>query len=644
MVRMVEEAGARSRHPFLKRLAEGVVLADGAMGTVLYDKGIPFDRSFDALNLSDPALVQAVHREYIRAGAELIETNTFGANRFRLAAHGVTDSPRAVNRAGAQVARNAREEVGESVFVAGAIGPLGKPVSPLGTITHEEAFAAYREQAEGLVEGGADLILIETQSDLGEAGVAVSAVRSVTRDLPLVLEMTFTEDGRTLYGAYPEDVVRTFATSGVDVLGANCSVGPQTLLEIVARFRRKTDMPLAVMPNAGLPRFVNGRFLYLSSPEYFGEYATRAADLGARLIGGCCGTTPAHVRKMREALRARRGATSGTAGVAAAEEVRKEAAASDRAAMLDVEEPHADGDPTQRTLLSRKLARGEFVVSVEVDPPRGARPKKMIDGALFLRQAGVDTINVADSPMARVRMSSIALATMIGTQVGIETILHFTCRDRNLMGIQSDLMGAHALGIRNILALTGDPPRAGDYPNATAVFDVDSVGLIGILGKLNRGLDLGGNSIGEPTRFVIGCAVNPTAENFDEELTRFRNKIEAGAEFAMTQPLYELDTLVRFLDAVGKPRIPVLLGLLPLQSHRHAEFLHNEVPGIFIPEPARKAMQEGGDRGIEIGIEMCRKLLLEARNLVEGAYLMPSFGRYEVVARVAEAVLQPARR
>jgi len=643
MVLMVEEAGARSRHPFLKRLAEGVVLADGAMGTVLYDKGIPFDRSFDVLNLTDPALVQAVHREYIRAGAELIETNTFGANRYRLAAHGVTEAPRAVNRAGAQVARNAREEVGESVFVAGAIGPLGKPVSPLGTITHEEAFASYREQAEGLVEGGVDLILIETQSDLGEAGVAVAAVRSVTKDLPLVLEMTFTEDGRTLYGAYPEDVVRTFTGNGVDALGANCSVGPQKLLEIVERFRRKTDMPLAVMPNAGLPRFVNGRFLYLSSPEYFGEYATRAADAGARLIGGCCGTTPAHVRRMREALRARHSAPSGSTTASGAVETAGPAAPI-RAAMLDVEEPHADADPTQRTLLSRKLARGEFVVSVEVDPPRGARPKKMIDGALFLRNAGVDTINVADSPMARVRMSSIALATMIGTQVGIETILHFTCRDRNLMGIQSDLMGAHALGIRNILALTGDPPRAGDYPNATAVFDVDSIGLLRILGKLNHGLDLGGNSIGEPTRFFIGCAVNPTAENFDAELERFRNKIEAGAEFAMTQPLYELETLVRFLDAIGKPRIPVLLGLLPLQSHRHAEFLHNEVPGIFIPEPARTAMREGGDRGIEIGIEMCRKLLLEARGLVEGAYLMPSFGRYEVVARVAEAVLHPAQR
>ena len=642
---MVEASGGHSRHPFLKRLSEGVVLGDGAMGTVLYDRGIPFDRSFDALNLSDPALVQAVHREYIRAGAELIETNTFGANRFRLQAHGVTDAPRAVNRAGAQVARNAREEVGESVFVAGAVGPLGKPVSPIGTITREEAFAAYREQAEGLVEGGVDLFLVETQSDLAEAAIAVAAIRSVTRDLPLVLEMTFTEDGRTLYGAYPEDVVRTFAGNGVDALGANCSVGPQTLLEIVERFRRKTDLPLSVMPNAGLPRFVNGRFLYLSSPEYFGEYATRFADAGARLIGGCCGTTPAHIRRMREAVRARHAAAPGGApGSDAAPAVIVSTPVVDRAALLEAEEPHLVGDPTQRTLLSRKLARGEFVVSVEVDPPRGARPKKMIDGALFLRQAGVDTINVADSPMARVRMSSIALATMIQTQVGIETILHFTCRDRNLMGIQSDLMGAHALGIRNILALTGDPPRAGDYPNATAVFDVDSIGLLRILGKLNRGLDLGGNSIGEPTRFFIGCAVNPTAENFDEELTRFRNKIEAGAEFAMTQPLYELETLVRFLDAIGKPRIPVLLGLLPLQSHRHAEFLHNEVPGIVIPEPARTAMREGGDRGVEIGIEMCRKLLLEARDLVEGAYLMPSFGRYEVVARVAEAVLQPAKR
>ncbi|HEX7077622.1 MAG TPA: bifunctional homocysteine S-methyltransferase/methylenetetrahydrofolate reductase [Candidatus Eisenbacteria bacterium] len=637
MAPMVEEAGTRSRHPFLARLSQGVVLADGAMGTFLYEKGIPFDRSFDQLNLTDPALVQAVHREYIRAGAEVIETNTFGANRFRLLAHGVPDAPRRIARAGAQIARNAREEVGETVFVAGAMGPLGKPVAPIGTIPRDEALAAYREQAEGLVEGGVDLMLIETQTDVAEALLAAEAVRSVTADLPLVLEMTFTEDGRTLHGAYPEDVVRAVLGHGVDVIGANCSVGPQKLLEIVERFRRRTDLPISVMPNAGLPRYVNGRFLYLSSPEYLAECAARFADAGARLIGGCCGTTPAHIRRMRVALATR------VPGARAAEVAAADAAvAQERAAA--VEEAPASEDPAKRTLLARKLAAREFVVSVEVDPPRGIRPKKMIEGAQLLKAAGADTINVADSPMARVRMSSIALASMITSQIGIETILHFTCRDRNLMGIQSDLMGAHALGIRNILALTGDPPRAGDYPNTTAVFDVDSIGLIRILKRLNAGVDLGGNSIGEPTRFVIGCAVNPTAENFDVEIDRFRKKIEAGAEFAMTQPLYELGTLIRFLEAAGTSRVPVLLGLLPLQSHRHAEFLHNEVPGIVIPEPARQAMRDAGDRGIEVGIEMCRKLLLEARALVEGAYLMPSFGRYEVVARVVEALLPGARK
>jgi len=621
------------KHPFLERLSRGAILADGAMGTLLYERGIPFDRSFDALNLTDPAIVQGVHRDYIRAGAELIETNTFGANHYRLAAHGITESARRVSRAGAQIARNAREEVGESVFVAGAIGPLGKPVAPLGTISREEALAAYTEQVEGLVEGGVDLLIVETQTDLAEAAIAIEAVRSVTA-LPLVVQLTFTEDGRTLYGAYPEDVVHAVEGKQVDVLGANCSVGPQTLLEIVGRLRRRTELPLSVMPNAGLPRYVNGRFVYLSSPEYLADYATRFAAAGARLIGGCCGTTPAHVRKMRDALRApsRDGAAGGVEVVSAPPPA---------AALAEETAPTAD--PADRTRLSRKLARGEFVVSVEVDPPRGARPKKMIEGAQFLKNAGVDVINVADSPMARVRMSSIALASMITHQVGIETILHFTCRDRNLMGIQSDLMGAHALGIRNILALTGDPPQAGDYPNATAVFDVDSVGLIRILKKLNAGTDIGGNSIGEPTTFVIGCAVNPTAEEFEEEIVRFGRKLEAGAEFAMTQPLYELETLVRFLDRIGKMRVPVLLGLLPLQSHRHAEFLHNEVPGINIPDHARAAMREAGEKGIEVGVEMCRKLLLEARGLVEGAYLMPSFGRYEVVARVAEAVLPAAR-
>jgi len=619
----------RPTHPFVERLARGPLLADGAMGTILYDKGIPFDRSFDVLNLAEPAIVQSVHREYLRAGAELIETNTFGANRFRLASHGVTDSPRVVAREGARLARNAREEVGEPAFVAGAMGPLGKPVAPLGVIPREEAYDAYREAAEGLVEGGVDLIVVETQSDITEATIAVEAVRAVT-DLPLVVLFTFTEDLRTLHGAYPEDVVRALGSLPVDVLGANCSVGPQGVRDVVERMRRRTDRPLAAMPNAGLPRYHDGRFVYVSSPEYLGAMTRRFVEAGAGLIGGCCGTTPAHIRRMRDALASENG--SATPGAAAE-------SAPPPARPLVIEEPAEAADPRDRSALARKLAAREFVVSVEIDPPRGARPKKMIEGADLLQRVGVDTINVADSPMARVRMSSIALASMITHQVGIETILHFTCRDRNLMGIQSDLMGAHALGIRNVLALTGDPPRAGDYPNATAVFDTDSVGLLGILRRLNEGVDLGGNSIGEPTGFFLGCAVNPTAENFDRELERFEAKINAGAEFAMTQPIYELDTLRRFLEVIGRGRIPILLGLLPLQSHRHAEFLHNEVPGIHVPDHAREAMRLAGDKGIDAGVEMCRELLLEAKDLVEGAYLMPSFGRYEVVARVARAVL-----
>lgn len=620
------------KHPFLSRLEGGVVLADGAMGTYLYERGIPFDRSFDLLNVTDAPLIQAVHREYIRAGAELIETNTFGANRYRLAAHGATERARVVNRAGAQVARNAREEVGEAVFIAGAIGPLGKPVAPLGTITREEASDAYREQVEGLVEGGVDLLIVETQTDLAEAAIAIEAVRGVT-NMPLVVQMTYAEDGRTLYGAYPEDVARAVEGMRVDVLGANCSVGPQKLLEIVERLRRRTTLPISVMPNAGLPQFVSGRFVYLSSPEYLADYATRFAAAGAGLIGGCCGTTPAHIRKMKAALRSR-----------ARDGVAPDSSQSPAPPAAAPEEHLPTADPASRTRLAQKLANKEFVVSVEVDPPRGARPKKMIEGAQFLKNSGVDVINVADSPMARVRMSSIALASMITHQVGIETILHFTCRDRNLMGIQSDLMGAHALGIRNILALTGDPPRAGDYPNATAVFDVDSIGLIRVLKQLNAGTDLGGNSIGEPTTFVIGCAVNPASENLDSELERYQKKIDAGAEFTMTQPLYELSALVRFLDHLDKNRIPILLGLLPLQSHRHAEFLHNEVPGINIPDDARAAMRDAGEKGIEVGVEMCRKLLREAQGLVEGVYLMPSFGRYEVVARVAETVLAGVRQ
>jgi homocysteine S-methyltransferase len=524
---------SRLSHPFLQRLEQGVVLADGAMGTLLYDRGITFDRSFDLLNIQEPALVQSIHRDYIRAGAELIETNTFGASRIRLAAHGESQDARRVNRVGAQLARNAREEVGEAVFVAGAIGPLGKPVAPLGTITKDEALEAYVEQVEGLVEGGVDLLIIETQTDLEEMKLAIQAVRRVT-DLPLVAEMTFTEDERTLYGAYPEDVVRATQSLGVNVLGANCSVGPQKLMEIVQRLRRRTQLPISVMPNAGLPRFVSGRFLYLASPDYFADYAVRFKAAGASLIGGCCGTTPAHIRRMKEAL-AR--PPVGTAAEVAAD--RALAPPSPPAASIAIEEPSST-DPASRSLLARKLMNHEFVVSVEVDPPRGARPKKMIEGAQFLKASGVDVINVADSPMARVRMSSLALASMITQQVGVETILHFTCRDRNLMGIQSDLMGAHALGLRNILALPGDPPR-GDYPNMTAVFRRGFRGIDPRAEAAQRGHRSGGNSIGEPTRFLIGCAVNPASEDIETELERFQKKIEAGAEFTMTQPLYEME-------------------------------------------------------------------------------------------------------
>jgi methionine synthase I (cobalamin-dependent)/5,10-methylenetetrahydrofolate reductase len=652
MVRMVEASGpnisgpaTHPTHPFIERLARGPIVADGAMGTFLYDKGIPFDRSFDAINLVDPALIQSVHREYLRAGAELIETNTFGANRFRLGAHGVTESARLVAREGARIARNAREEVGEAAFVAGAMGPLGKPVAPLGTIAREEAFDAYREQAEGLVEGGVDLLLIETQSDLTEATIAIEAVRSVTT-LPLAVLFTFTEDLRTLHGAYPEDVARALASLPVDVIGANCSVGPQGVHDVVERMKRRTDRPLAAMPNAGLPRYHDGRFVYVSSPEYLAAMAVRFVDAGALLIGGCCGTTPLHIRRVRDALRAREASGPNAARGDGARAAGAGPSTASSLPPVTIEEPAGPAPTSERSALARKLAAKEFVVSVEIDPPRGARPKKMIEGAVLLKRAGVDTINVADSPMARIRMSSIALASMISSQVGIETILHFTCRDRNLMGIQSDLMGAHALGIRNVLALTGDPPRAGDYPNMTAVFDTDSIGLLRILRRMNEGVDFHGNSIGEPTGFYLGCAVNPTADNFDRELERFDKKIEAGAEFAMTQPVYEVETLARFLkaiQAVGRQRIPILLGLLPLQSYRHAEFLHNEVPGIHVPEHARAAMKAAGDRGIEVGVEMCRELLLQARDLVEGAYLMPSFGRYEVVARVAQAVLPAGR-
>ncbi|HEY6194992.1 MAG TPA: bifunctional homocysteine S-methyltransferase/methylenetetrahydrofolate reductase [Candidatus Eisenbacteria bacterium] len=617
--------------PFLDRLAQGPLLADGAMGTLLFQKGIPFERCFDELNLTQPSLVEGIHREYLAAGAELIETNTFGANAVRLSAHGLDEKARTLARQGVKVARNAREIAGTTAFVAGSMGPLGKALEPFGAIAAAQAEAAFRTQAEGLLEGGLDVFVLETFQDLTEILAAIRAVRAVTAEVPIVAQMTFGEDGKTRYGHTPALVVRALKQAGANVVGVNCGVGPQATLELIEQFVAAADgTPVSAMPNAGLPQFVEGRYVYLSSPDYFADFAARAVGLGVRLIGGCCGTTPAHIKAMRERLASHLPAEALPSGA----EVRVLESPAPSEASAETDEP---------SLL--RLMRSRFAVSVEIDPPRGIQTQKVMAGARLMAERGVDCINIADSPMARIRMSAMALAYQIHRELpSMELILHYTTRDRNLMALQSELLGAHALGLRNILCLTGDPPSIGDYPNMTAVYDTDSVGLIHIVRQLNEGTDQAGASIGGRTAFAVGCGVNPTAEDPAQELERFRRKLDAGVQYVMTQPVYELDSWKRFLDRLGgMPKVPILIGILPLQSFRHAEFLHNEVPGISVPEWIRRRLHDAGNEGQKVGVELARQLLAEARDLANGVYLMPSFGRYENCLDVLDGVLDGAR-
>ncbi|MFI5372436.1 MAG: bifunctional homocysteine S-methyltransferase/methylenetetrahydrofolate reductase, partial [Candidatus Eisenbacteria bacterium] len=521
----------------------------------------------------------------------------------------------------------AREIVGRDAFVAGSIGPLGKPLQPFGHILVPDAEGYFRTTAEGLLEGGCDLFLLETFQDLSEILAALRAVRLVTRELPVVAQMTFGTDGKTLYGHTPAEAVQALRDGGADVIGVNCGVGPQPTLEVLEQLLAAADgTPVSAMPNAGLPRYIDGRFHYLASPEYFGDFAARAVALGVRLVGGCCGTTPAHTRAMRERIDSARPVESLAPG----------------AEVHVLESPPA---PVARPSVGeepdfvRKL-RERFVVSVELDPPRGINTAKVMEGARLMADRGVDAVNIADSPMARIRMSAMALSFEIHRHYPrLEIILHFTARDRNLMGLQSDLLGAHALGLRNILCLTGDPPSLGDYPNATAVFDTDAVGLMRMVQAMNRGTDLAGTSIGAATSFAFGCGVNPTAQDLDAEFEWVRRKLDAGPQFLMTQPVYELDAWKRFVDRLTDVTdVPVLIGILPLQSYRHAEFLHNEVPGIQVPDWIRARMHEAGNEGQRVGVDLARALLAECRTMANGVYLMPSFGRYENCLEVLEGV------
>ncbi|MGH7320685.1 MAG: bifunctional homocysteine S-methyltransferase/methylenetetrahydrofolate reductase, partial [Candidatus Rokuibacteriota bacterium] len=553
-------------HPLLDRLSEGPLLGDGAMGTMLYARGVPIDACFDVLNLRDPKLVQLIHGEYLSVGADCLETNTFGANRFKLGVHGLESRAREINRQGARLARDVRETMGRDVFVLGSIGPLGKYLTPLGVLTEDDALAAFQEQAEGLLEGGVDGFVAETVSDLREIRLAVTAIRTVSADLPIIAQMAFSEDRVTFVGQPPADVARELAALPVQVIGANCSVGPSVLYDVLVLLHQAAPhLPVSIQPNAGLPSRLGERLIYLSSPSYMADYAGRMLDAGGRMVGGCCGTTPGHIRAMREivdrhvpdAARARRSVFVAPA----------------------VSEAPPTRSRIEPTRLATRLAAQDFLVTVELDPPRGHSIEKLVQGAKLLAERGVEVVDINDGSLGRVRMAVLPTAMLVQQATGLDINLHFTCRDRNLMGIQADLLGAYALGIRNILAMTGDPPRAGDYVNATAVFDVDAIGLVRILAGMNTGVDATGNSIGEPTAFAIGVALDPAAADPAREIERFLAKVEAGATWAQTQPVYDLELLDRFLDRVGHVPVPVVVGILPLHSARHAEFLHNEVPG-----------------------------------------------------------------
>ena len=614
--------------PFLDRLAERPILADGAMGTMLYARGVPIDACFDVLNLHDPRAVQAIHREYVTAGADLLETNTFGANRFKLAVHGLDARVREINRAGVRLARDVRETMGRDVLILGSVGPLGKYLQPIGTIGEEEARAAFREQAEGLVEGGVDGFVAETFSDIRELRVAVEAIRLVSADLPVVASLAFNEERRTFMGQAPADVGRELQALPVQVIGANCSVGPSVLYDVLVLLRQAApDGLVAIQPNAGLPSRLGERLIYLSSPVYMADYAARMLDAGARIVGGCCGTTPEHVRAMREVVD---------------RHVPDQARGSSRSVFIAPAASLPEALPlaatTEPTRLLARLHAREFLVTVELDPPRGHNIEKLVQGAKLLAERGVEVVDINDGSLGRVRMSVLPTAILVHEATGLDINIHFTCRDRNLMGIQADLLGAHALGIRNILAMTGDPPRVGDYVNATAVFDVDAIGLVRILRGMNEGVDATGNSVGEPTSFAIGVALDPGVADPARETERLLAKIEAGAMWVQTQPVYDLETLDGFLARVGRLPVPVVVGILPLHSSRHAEFLHNEVPGITVPEEIRRRLREAGDHALRVGIETAQAILAEVRRRYAGAYLMPSFGRFEVVAEVLEAV------
>lgn len=619
--------------PFKDAIAGGdSLLFDGAMGTELYNKGIFINRCFEDANLSNPALVKEILQEYLSAGAQVLTTNSFGANEFKLTGHNLHDKTYLINKTAAELARAVAKD---DAYVAGSVGPLGVRIEPWGPTSFDEARAAFRKQIEGLVAGGIDVVCLETFSDISEVQQAILAVRDVSPTMPIIAHLVINPDGSTPLGTPIEWAIKKLDEWNVDAVGLNCSVGPAPMMTAVARIRSATQKPISFQPNAGLPKTVDGRQIYMSTPEYMAEFAKDFLQAGVQFVGGCCGTSAEHVRAMANAIRHHKAMTRGGGdkgrfvafATAKAKDAKADAAV--EAARVPAEE---------KSSWARKIARGERVYSVELLPPPGVSPDKIIASSMQLRAAGIDAVNIPDGPRASARMSAILTAVMIEQRAQIETVLHYTCRDRNLLGMQSDMLGAHAIGLRNLLLVTGDPPKLGSYPNATGVFDVDAIGLTNMVHRLNGGIDLGGRSIGQPTALSIGVGVNPVHRDFYYEMKRFKYKVEAGAEWAITQPVFDVRAMFRFLEYLDKHniKIPIIAGVWPLLSYRNAVFMNNEVPGVVIPPDIMERMSVVTDveDAKKVGVDIAREMVETLGDKVAGVQLSAPFGRVELALAI----------
>ncbi len=609
------------RKPILDFIKDNIALMDGAMGTEIYARGIFINTCYDEMNLTNPKMIKEIHRSYVNAGADIIETNTFGANRIKLKKHTLEGKVRAINYQGAEIAR---EVAGDEVYVAGSIGPLGERLEPWGALSEEEAREIYQEQAKPLIDGGVDIISLETFSDLHLIQQAVAGIKEKF-DIPLMAHMTIGDDGNSLFGTPPEVLGVKMKSFGADIVGLNCSVGPKIMLDSIIKMIKAVDIPVSVMPNAGIPQNVDGRNIYLATAEYFGEYAKRFAQAGVRVIGSCCGTNAEFTKEMNKAIQS----------VTPRKKIKH------RIESVKEEKPKPEIPTRQRSELARKICDNEFVTTVEIVPPRGIDSSEALEKAKALKQAGVDAVNIPDGPRALSRMSSSYLSLIIQEKVGIEVIQHYACRDRNLLGMVGDLLGAYGAGIKNILLVTGDPPKMGTYPDATAVFDVDSIGLTNVVYSLNCGMDLGGNPLKKPTGFFIGVGVNPSAVDLDYEIRRFEWKVKAGAQFAITQPVFDPRQFTDFLKCIEHVRIPIVAGIWPLVSVQNAEFLNNEIPGAYVPEEIITRMKKAKNKqeAQKIGIQIARELLQELKSHLAGAQVSMPFGKVEMPLKVLKDVL-----